>query len=815
VRRVRILVPGRLRRRGFARGPGPLAAMVAAVSFLLAGVAGLLQERPLVAVPLLVVGAVMVALERLGAAAQGRAQVAATRALGGIPRGAAVELVGVSNLPALTRMFTGREPELVELARLLGGVGRVAVVAAHGLGGVGKTQLVLAYAHRHEEVFGVRWWIRASSRLTVVADLAELADELGLELDADQERTAARVLAELARRLGWLLIYDDAQDVADLAGLFPRAAGEAGGGQVLVTSRNPNFDVVGATLRVDPLPDPDAVAFLLARTGGDATSFTDRASAEQLAQVLGGLPLALEQAAAYCVATGIGLADYLSRYRRNAGRLLAAGTPGNYPVSVAVTWLLNVRQAARADAAAVQLLRLLAFVAPGAVPRDLISGAPPVLPFALALAAEDPLRLDRAVGVLRGMSLVTVDQPGQVRVHQLVQQVLRDRLDHDTRPWPRRLGRGVLGRLGLRGITGLDWTAGWPPRRWTKVTVKLLAEEFRWVFSQVNPNTSQEYVAHQRERCPALLPHALAALAHADRLHTDPDSAQTLRNALMFYVSELEHTHGVPQTEDDLEAARQLREQALEIRKRALGPDHSQTLDSMTNLALVLQAQGELDAARELHEQALELRLRAFHRGHQKLPDSIPLLELLKWMYNLELRPDHDQLLNSMIHLAFVLQEQGNHEAARELGEQALTLHRRTFHPSNEDRIDSMDKLAVVLAVQGDLDAARQLHEQVIQGQRRHLEGKRYWSRRRLGPEHPHTLAVMNDLALVLQAQGKLDTARELHEQTLTLRRRTLGPEHPDTLTSMTHLAAVLDAQGAERQAQEIRQQIAAAQRQP
>jgi hypothetical protein len=63
------------------------------------------------------------------------------------------------------------------------------------------------------------------------------------------------------------------------------------------------------------------------------------------------------------------------------------------------------------------------------VPRDLPSAAAGLLPRALAAAAGDPVRLDHAIGVLRGMSLLTADQPGQVRVHQLVQQVLGDRLD--------------------------------------------------------------------------------------------------------------------------------------------------------------------------------------------------------------------------------------------------------------------------------------------------------------------------------------------------------------------------------------------------
>ena len=162
--------PLRVQRHGRrGRGPGPaglVAVLLVAVPFLAGGVAGLLQTRPLVAVPLLLVGAAVVSA---GALAQARERTATTQALGHTPAGVAGEAAGISNLPDRTRLFTGRE---AELARLLKGTGRVAVVAAHGLGGIGKTQLALAYSHRHEQAFAVRWWIRAGSRLTVVADLA-------------------------------------------------------------------------------------------------------------------------------------------------------------------------------------------------------------------------------------------------------------------------------------------------------------------------------------------------------------------------------------------------------------------------------------------------------------------------------------------------------------------------------------------------------------------------------------------------------------------------------------------------------------------
>jgi len=50
--------------------------------------------------------------------------------------------------------------------------------------------------------------------------------------------------------------------------------------------------------------------------------------------------------------------------------------------------------------------------------------------------------------------------------------------------------------------------------------------------------------------------------------------------------------------------------------------------------------------------------------------------------------------------------------------------------------------------------------------------------------EHPDTLGSMNNLALVLEQQGKYEEAEQMQRQTLDPREKVLGEEHPDTLAS-------------------------------
>ena len=53
----------------------------------------------------------------------------------------------------------------------------------------------------------------------------------------------------------------------------------------------------------------------------------------------------------------------------------------------------------------------------------------------------------------------------------------------------------------------------------------------------------------------------------------------------------------------------------------------------------------------------------------------------------------------------------------------------------------------------------------------------------------------MNNLAEVLNNQGKYEEAEKIHRQTLALKETVLGKKHPDTLASVYCLAYVLHSQ--------------------
>jgi hypothetical protein len=333
------------------------------------------------------------------------------------------QLPAIWNLPARSPTFTGREDLLTQLGSRLGASadqdGAVAVVplALYGLGGVGKTQLALEYAYRHAADYDLAWWIPAQNPITIPTALAQLGSQLDIPETDDQLKLARAVLRALGARRRWLLVFDNAEEPDDLAGWLPTA----GGGHVLLTSRHPDWSALAQPVQVGVLPHDKATELLLRRSPDD-----DAASAAELAEELGDLPLALEQAAAYLEREGTPLAAYLDAFRRRREELLSRGRAIAYQGQVDTTWQLSIDKVAPAG---IELLRLCAFLAPEAIPLDLFAPQPALLPSALraAVATDGELGVHEAAGACYRYSLVDRDR-ARIRVHRLVQQVVRARL---------------------------------------------------------------------------------------------------------------------------------------------------------------------------------------------------------------------------------------------------------------------------------------------------------------------------------------------------------------------------------------------------
>jgi hypothetical protein len=134
---------------------------------------------------------------------------------------------------------------------------------------------------------------------------------------ADEEVRLHAALAWLRANPGWLLILDNLDTPAALAEAN-RLMGRLAGGHVVLTSRLDGFERHVEPLELDVLTLDAAASFLLEATGARRRKAADdEALARELAEELGRLALALEQAAATIDRQRYGFRHYLEAWRGN------------------------------------------------------------------------------------------------------------------------------------------------------------------------------------------------------------------------------------------------------------------------------------------------------------------------------------------------------------------------------------------------------------------------------------------------------------------------------------------------------------------
>src|SRR5215469_13582765 len=687
----------------------------------------------------------------------GRAIPTEPRFPGALPR--------VWKVPARNPNFTGRGRELARLASGLAANSMVTVQAVHGMGGVGKTQLATEYAHLHATSYDVVWWIAAEKPAAIPDQFTALAKRLGLDVAGDPEALAAQVNEALRETPGWLIIFDNADTVENIAPWLPCGPLPGGAlGHVITTTRRGGFAALGRVLDLNVIGLDAGVTLLRGRVPN-----LDQRTGERITEELGRLPLALEQAAAYLDQTGMPAAEYLDLLRRRATDLYARGQVTGRPDTIATLWDLNLDTIGGAHPATVELLGLCAWMAPEPVPLDLFTAHAGQLPGLLTAVAADPLAFTDTVAVAIDYSLAKRTQAG-LQLHRLVQAAIRAR----PSPAPRNSPPGrngdplpqVLGLLRADAPQRIpEEPEGWP----------------RWA---------------------VLLPHVLAATSYLD------GAARHLgQQALADGAWLLERAGTYLQVHGQLAEARELINAALAIYECTYGPDDPDVAGCLNGLAAILRGLGDAAGARPLAERALAITeavygpddpnvasclntLAAILRGLGDAAGARPLAERALAITEAAYGPDHPDVAIYLNTLAAILRGLGDAAGARPLAERALAITEAAYGPNHPDVAICLNTLAAILRGLGDAAGARPLAERALA-----ITEAAY------GPDHPSVAIRLNNLAAILRDLGDAAGARPLAERALAITEAAYGPSHLQVTFDLNNLAAILadlgDAAGA------------------
>jgi tetratricopeptide (TPR) repeat protein len=699
-------------------------------------------------------------------------------------------------VPARNPYFTGRDKLLTDLEVALKSQRRASVLpeTLHGLGGVGKTQLAIEYTYRHSEEYQLIWWIAADQPSAVRSSLSALASRLGLPTGPSMDQTVRTVLDALATTaMHWLLVYDNANEPSDLENLIPSA-----GGHLIITSRNPEWAVPGASFEVDVFTRAESKLMLRKRR----PEMPDR-DAEKLSERLGDLPLALEQAVSWIISTLTSVDDYLTAFDRQSRVLLAEGRPRQYPTTVLTFVALALNRLRETAPVSAMLLELMAFFGPDPIPASLLwagRGANVIEPLRSALSER--IEIGRAVRDLARFGLARVDSPGQrIQVHRLVQLIMREELTEERRARALSNARALLAAANP-GYP--DDQETWPRHAEIAPHIRAagLIQGDLYARRAVLDHLRYVYNIGDYEGCRDLAEEILAASAHplpdGDQDHPSDDPLTLL--ARRRYADALRSL-------GDFSAAREEGRRALEEMRAALGEQHEYTLGAVISVGADLRIVGDFVAARELDEGNLRVHRDVLGDADHSTVRAMLVVAIDRRMsgdmqaaYEIDVEAerlsrralgDGDSLtFQAIAGQARDLYGLGRYAEALDLQQRHLPAHTALLGSGHAHVLMADSLVAIVLRKVGRLaEAVTRSHESY----RTHSV--------RFGPAHPQTLAATMTYANALRSTGDLHQARLFATQGYEGYQALYGARHPMTSSAAVNLAIILRAENSDWQA--------------
>ena len=487
----------------------------------------------------------------------------------------------------------------------------------------------------------------------------------------------------------------------------------------------------------------------------------------ELAATLEFMPLAMVQAAAYISrrVPRCSVQQYLEAFRESdrektsllnleGGHLRRDWEANN---SIIVTWQISFEHICSIRSSAASLLSLMSFFDRQGIPETLLRnevGEASDMHYqhqgeSLADRASDSgtdACFEKDVQILRDFSFISIDSFQSFEMHALVQLAMQT--------W----------------LASKRQLEGYKQQYITKLSAQFpIGKSENWT------------------RCQSLFPHAKLAIKQ-----------QPIANhSLKEWASLLDNAAQYASNQGDLANSLEISEIVAEVRKKLLGEESDETIDSILLLSKSLYHTGQYDKAHVLLIQVLETLERKFEAdaggtigimillaqtyykgGRWKEAEKLLVQVLEKCRKVFGVKP-HDTL-DTTDKLAAASKEIGGSDEDLKLTQEYLHLRNLVLGAKNPDTLHKISHLAAMHSKQDRLNEAEKLQMQVVEKRKKVI-----------GTEHPYTLVAMYDLAGFWRAQGRDKELMKLMQECAHLSERMLGAEHPQTLERMTVLATL------------------------
>ncbi|NKB56286.1 MAG: CHAT domain-containing protein [Alphaproteobacteria bacterium] len=246
---------------------------------------------------------------------------------------------------------------------------------------------------------------------------------------------------------------------------------------------------------------------------------------------------------------------------------------------------------------------------------------------------------------------------------------------------------------------------------------------------------------------------------------------------------------------NDWDLARDYFEKALAVRKKALGPEHPDTLETVNFMGYLHQVRGDLETAEAHFQKALRLRTKVLGADHIDTADSqvyLGGLHMLQGRYAdaekllqaaapneaREISGRHPTPAEAYRLLGTLYYSLGDLERAEKNARTSLEILEEVFAPDHPEIAGSYNALALIAYRRRDFDEAKTLAEQVL----RIRENK-------FGRRHGFTGDSLLFLSRIEQARGQPEQSRRYQQEAIETYQKLLGPDNYRTLSGKLALA--------------------------